>query len=325
MAAEQTAGLASGTDEEPACSVQPVVLLTGASSQLGVFLIPRLIESGYRVVAVSRRASQPKNFESNPLWIQPGILAGEDPALTFSSTVPPPRMMISCGPLELAVSAISQWDEIHRLVMFSTTSVFTKATSANLQEREQIAEILKFENILKVLCKKRSTELVILRPTLIYGCGLDQNISRLARWIKRFGWLPVAGAANGLRQPVHADDLAELAVSALQFDTELQLDSPACGGSTLSYREMVERIFDSQSRSRRVISLSPGLLSFGIKLASALRLSGQTNQEMVARQSMDQVFDDSVLKEQLNYNPRPFNPTPEDFKIPTEAAKYQLR
>jgi hypothetical protein len=46
---------------------------------------------------------------------------------------------------------------------------------------------------------------------------------------------------------------------------------------------------------------------------------------MVRRQNTDLVFDDSVLKEQLEYDPRPFRPVAGDFKIPAEIEKYRLR
>jgi nucleoside-diphosphate-sugar epimerase len=65
------------------------------------------------------------------------------------------------------------------------------------------------------MCALRQLVLTLLRPTLIYGCGLDQNISRLARIIRLCRCMLVAGQARGLRQPVHADDLAALAVAAL--------------------------------------------------------------------------------------------------------------
>jgi nucleoside-diphosphate-sugar epimerase len=297
--------------------------LTGATSQLGVFLIPHLLQAKYRVLAVSRKVQHAIDPNANPAWIGPGGLTATGSAETPDSALDSIEFLISCGPLELALAAISRCKQLRRVVVFSTSSVYTKIASADQAEREQIAEILKLENILGILCEKAGIDLVILRPTMIYGCGLDQNISRLARWIRRFGWLPVAGAATGLRQPVHADDLAQLAVNALGAESRLGLDSPACGGSTLSYREMVERIFHSQSRPVRVVGLPPRLLSWVLGLLTFARLAGKTNREMVTRQNVDLVFDDHDLKQALSYQPRPFRPTPADFEIPASAARYQ--
>ena len=49
------------------------VLVTGATSQIGVFLLPRLREAGYRVTAVSRRP--PASDRSGVVWRR-GDLSG---------------------------------------------------------------------------------------------------------------------------------------------------------------------------------------------------------------------------------------------------------
>ncbi len=41
----------------------------------------------------------------------------------------------------------------------------------------------------KYICKKLGIEYTILRPTMIYGSGLDRNTSSIVRFIKRFGFL----------------------------------------------------------------------------------------------------------------------------------------
>jgi nucleoside-diphosphate-sugar epimerase len=210
------------------------------------------------------------------------------------------------------------------MVVFSTSSVFSKASSPDESENRQIADILASETQLKALCSDRSLALAVFRPTLIYGCGLDRNISLLAAWILRLGWLPLAGQATGLRQPVHADDLAGLAVNALMIDKPVSLDSPACGGSTLTYRQMAELIFDALDKPRRILSLPPRLM---VALLSLLRLFPRlrgVNRQMIRRQNIDLVFDDSALKEYLDYQPRSFKPSTDDFKIPPKLEKYRL-
>jgi hypothetical protein len=47
------------------------------------------------------------------------------------------------------------------------------------------------------------------------------------------------------------------------------------------------------------------------------------NREMIRRQNTDLVFDDSALKQALNYKPRPFRPTAEDYEIPPDLRKYR--
>lgn len=303
---------------------QPTVLLTGASSQLGVFLIPRLLAAGFRVIALSRQASGDSTTpDEHLLWRHPGSFGI---GTTGRNSGLPERvaMLISCGPIEIATEAVIQCPRLERVVVFSTSSVFSKASSPDGSENRQIADILAREAQLQALCSDRGLALAVFRPTLIYGCGLDRNISLLASWIRRLGWIPVAGQAVGLRQPVHADDLARLAVNALLADVPVDLDSPACGGTTLTYRQMAELIFDALDKPRRIISLPPWLMAALVRLLGLLPRFRGVNSQMVRRQNTDLVFDDSALKECLEYEARPFKPSAEDFKIPSELEKYRL-
>ena len=233
-------------------------------------------------------------------------------------------MLLSCGPIEIATKAVMLCPGLERVVVFSTSSVFSKALSPEKSEKKQIADILARETQLKVRCSERGLALAVLRPTLIYGCGLDRNISLLAALIRRMGWLPLAGQAAGLRQPVHADDLASLAVEALMIDKPVNLDSPACGGSTLAYWQMVELIFDALQKPRRIFSLPPWLLVALVRLLGLLPYLRGMNTQMVRRQNTDLVFDDSALKESLEYQPRPFRPSTGDFKNPPVLERYRL-
>ena len=303
---------------------QQTVLLTGATSQLGVFLIPRLLTEGFRVLALSRKASgRPPDPGASLGWIHPDTLdmGADNSSSTISRGV---DILVSCGPVELAVKAVKVCSDLERVVIFSTSSVFSKAGSADPVENDQIADILGGEAELSACCGEAGLALLYLRPTLIYGCGLDRNISRLAAWIRRHGWLPLAGQATGLRQPVHADDLAEVAVRALLADPPLTLDSPACGGSTISYQHMAELIFDSLNKPRRIIGVPPGVLTALTGLVAKLPAFHGLNREMVRRQNTDLVFDDSPLREALDYNPRPFQPASEDYEIPSCAMNYRL-
>ncbi len=163
---------------------------------------------------------------------------------------------------------------MQRVVAFSTTSVLTKAGSENRQEKELIAGIRAEEQQLRTLCEQRDIALTLIRPTLIYGCGMDRNISLMAKFGRRFRFIPVSSDANGLRQPVHADDLAELAVSCLLSETAIRLESAACGGSTLSYRDMMEKTAAACGKGVRILTLDGRVLAVAVRLAALLARAG---------------------------------------------------
>ena len=62
---------------------------------------------------------------------------------------------------------------------------------------------------------ERGIACTVFRPTLIYGAGTDRSLAPIARFARRWRVLPVPLGANGLRQPVHARDLAAACVAVL--------------------------------------------------------------------------------------------------------------
>ena len=292
----------------------PTVLVTGASSQLGIFLLPRLDAAGMAVTAVSRKAPvAPLQATERVCWCRPQQADGEQV-----------EFLVSCAPLELATELVENKMVLRKAVVFSTTSVFTKADSAEASESETVNRISDQEKRLKTVCADRNISLVIIRPTLIYGCGMDSNVSLLLKIGERTGFIPLSRGAAGLRQPVHADDLAKLAVDALKHDTGALLVGQACGGSTLRYRKMAERVAHCGKRKVRLLNLPRAVLSNLVRAASLLGPWKEVNPEMVRRQSEDMVFDDSTFKRHLNWKPRGFNPRPEDFLISQSLKKYHL-
>jgi nucleoside-diphosphate-sugar epimerase len=289
------------------------VLVSGASSQLGVFLLPRLQDAGFRILALSRKAPMaPVEVSERVHWMQPGRERG------------PVDYLVSCGPLELARLLVATHSSLQRVVAFSTSSVLTKIRSGNQEESQQMEKILSDEQRLGSLCAEVGIPLALLRPTLIYGCGLDRTISLMARIGRRSGFIPFASRSSGLRQPVHADDLAELAVRCLLAGTPVELVAVAGGGSLLSYREMMEATAAACGKGVRPLAINTAIMKAAAWVVSMLPGFNGVSVEMVRRQDRDMVFDDSTLRDTLSYDPRPFKPGPGDLEIPAFARALQL-
>ena len=306
--------MALGTDQ---AIKSPGVLLTGASSQIGVFALPMLVKAGFRVIAVSRKGKP----DAYPCLDQVKWL-NESDALDAASDY---QYLLSAGPLQLALKFLVNSNQFKTAVVFSSSSVETKQQSGNTAERDQIRGMLSLESDLSSISENKGLKLVIFRPTLIYGCGLDTNISRLAEWIRRFGLMPVNGKAEGLRQPVHAQDLATVACTALLSKDDLPRVMNLPGGDTLSYSDMVSRIFSALGKPVRLWHLPQWLFVFIAGVANAVKLTGGVNSEMIRRQRSDLVFEDRQARALLNYKPRPFAPGPEDFTLPDFEQQKSTR
>lgn len=304
--------MATGTDQTLSTpGVLRRVLLTGATSQIGVFAIPRLVKAGFQVLAVSRngKPSRWPAVEQVEWFDVPGAMKAVGNCQYF----------LSAGPMELAQEFLSAGTQFKSAVIFSSSSVVSKVESNNRKEKDQVKAMLATESLLREQAAMRGVRLTLCKPTLIYGCGLDTNVSRLAAWIRRYGFIPVNGRAAGLRQPVHADDLAAVAVTALLSEKELPSDLFLAGGETLTYSEMLIRIFEASGKSPNLVHLPQWLFVLLITLVRTVKKNREINSEMARRQRLDLVFDDHPARALLGYDPRPFHPDEKDFSLPESS------
>lgn len=307
--------------------MKPPVVVLGATGQVGLFAISRLLEQERTVIAVTRTAANTPDTGIGGLRRVESSRLGE--VLTTPEDILSGKpALLSCGPVRLALEllqskrpgVVGYWE---RVVITGTTSTLSKKASSDEAERNMIEEIETACVGIREVCSSGQVPLTILSPTLIYGCGMDQNLSRVYRWIQRFGFAPVASVANGLRQPLHVRDLARTIVSALQVDPAPLMESPVCGQGTLPYNQMIGRLFDAAGRKRRFLRLHGVSIPLVVGLSRLVPGSSGLNSEMFRRQSNDLVFDDSPAREQLGHNPGEFHPTDTDFMLPPEVERIR--
>ncbi len=277
----------------------PVVLVLGASNPIGRrFLARASVRPELQLIAVSRRP--PASSPDGVTWLQ------QDLAIQPVSVMAP--ALISIGPVGLALRQLEDTPSIGRVVALSSASTEFKSDSPDPAERKQMAAIRADEARLTELCADRGVGLTLLKTTMIYGGGSDANVSRLAALSARLPFVPVVG--SGLRQPVHADDLAELALRVLAMDERSYGTFLLGGGEVLDYRAMIRRIASANGRRVRILSLPAGLLKPALVVAHALGRLRDVQPAMLERQALDLVVDDQPAREKLGWQPRPFRPEP---------------
>ena len=232
--------------------MKPRVVVSGASGQVGLFSIALLLASGFRVVALNR-GEDPARESTIPGLEICGMKAFVSSLAGQAATQP--QVLLSCGPAELAraltrpeMGLLAAWS---RVVMVGTTSTDSKQDSADSAERAQVARISDVIESVRADCAAEDKLCVVLKPTLIYGCGMDHNLSRVYRFIRKTGFVPMARCADGQRQPLHVADLATTLVRAIDCEPAESLVSPVCGGSTLSYSDMMLVLFEVAQRPVR--------------------------------------------------------------------------
>lgn len=273
----------------------------GATSLVGKCLIPLLIESGARVCAFSRQSIE--HVGDGITWrnLSDTRSANTDQLDCWICVVP-----IWVLPEHFPLIELSG---ARRVVALSSTSRFTKVGSGNTAENAIAARLIAAEERVQAWAASCGVEWVILRPTLIYGEGRDKNVTEIARLIRRFGFFPLLGKAQGLRQPVHAADVAAACCAALLSPGAVNHAYNLSGGETLTYRAMVERIFTAMHRRARFVTIPLGAFRLAIACLRCLPRYRKWTTAMAERMNQDMVFDHSAAARDLGFSPRVFQPS----------------
>lgn len=269
------------------------ILVTGASSQVGLYLRR---QAGARALTLVGRA-RPRVVAPGETWVQ-ADMSGDPPPTALSEA----DAIISFGPMDglAAWLALQARVAAHHVVATSSMSAVSKRDSPVEADRTLSARLRAGEAALIAQCERLGIGWTILRPTMIYGAGLDHNLTPVARMARRTRVLPMP-QASGLRQPVHAEDVALAAIAAVRGGAAAGRIVEIGGGERLPYLAMFQRL--RESLGCRVVPVPvPGV---ALRAAAALL---PPMRGPLGRLEADLVADNTVLNALLGVDPRPFHP-----------------
>jgi nucleoside-diphosphate-sugar epimerase len=276
---------------------QRKALVFGGSGQIGERLLDNLRRAGWQVSAVSRTA---RPARPGLEWIGGDLSGHWQGARDFD-------VVFSCGPLD----HFARWYAASdlgpaRVVAFGSTSVDVKQDSADLAERDVARRLREAEATLFAAAQARGVAATVLRPTLVYGAGRDKTLSVIAAMARRSGVFVLPASANGLRQPVHVQDLADAAMQVLEQPATAGQAYALGGGEVLGYGEMVRRVLAALQPPARLLRIPTPLFALALRVAHAFgRLRGM-NAAALARMQEPLAFDTAPARRDFGYAPRPF-------------------
>lgn len=271
----------------------PRVLLTGATSQIGRALMPMLHAQGHRVVALSRAEQAPKDLSVE--WHRVDLAEGW-PDVTAC------EWLISFGPMQALANALStlsaapcQW-----LVATSSMSAESKRNSIVAEDRALSASLRQAESALITQCERLGIGWTVLRPTMIYGLGVDENLSLIARRALQTRLFPYP-KGQGLRQPVHAEDVALAALHAMDNSSAQGKIIEIGGGERIRIDDMFRRLRDDMPVWTMPLPVPRWLMQLAGKSMPKLRGA-------LSRVDDDLVANNHQLTMLLDVHPRGFSP-----------------
>lgn len=292
----------------------PCALVLGASGQIGRFLVPRLLSAGWSVLAVSRRP--PLSRQGGVRWVQGDLFAG-------MPELPAVEAIFSLGPLD----GFARWlarvslPQAPRIVAMSSMSAVSKRHSADPAEQSLARSLLEAEAALETAARCLGAAWTILRCTLIYGAGMDRNLTPLAQLAAKCRIFPKLAFATGLRQPVHAADLADACLAAVANSQAEQQVLELGGGERLAFSDMLERVIESLPVRILRIPLNEPMARLGLKLVRAVRPKGTPGPAFLDRLRTDLIVDDAPARRILAWSPRGFAPDASTW-VPETGFEY---
>lgn len=280
-----------------------MILVTGANGVVGKPLCQRLDEENRAFKRVSRDSTTGDiqwdlNHDLNPNQYQ---------SLKGVTT------LIHCAPIWLLNNHIATLHAlgIKRMVVFSSTSVLSKQASINAHEQLLVKQLKDGESALTNFNSSNNINdsdclnYTILRPSMIYGYGRDQNVSHIAKFIKKYHFMVLMGKATGLRQPVHCDDLVTTSIDIINQTHCYSKTYNLAGASVFTYRQMVERIFREMNRKALILNAPLFVFKLSFWLLNKIGRFAY-NSEMANRMNQDLCYDYQAAKDDFNYAPQAF-------------------
>lgn len=276
------------------------VIVAGATGQVGLSILKRLLTNNIKTIGLFH--NQIIDYRNDNLkWVQGDIASGY-----FSFSNEKPKTLIHTPAIWLLAPQLEKFAEmgIKRIICFSSTSIDGKAKSSNVYEKKSVQKFISSEKEVAQKCKELGIDFTIFRPTMIYGTGLDRNVSSIINFINKFGFFPVSYPANGLRQPVHNDDLAIAILKSINNENSYGETYVLSGKTELTYYDMVNKISSTLNKGNRATKIP--FLPQIINLLTIFSSNEEINGEIAKRMNQNLVFSYKEASKDFDYSPREF-------------------
>jgi uncharacterized protein YbjT (DUF2867 family) len=231
--------------------------VTGAFGYSGRYIATRLLEEGRTVVTLTNSVDRANPFGG---WVRAvplsfgepeklaAALAGVDVLYNTYWVRFNHRTFTHVGAVEntLTLFEAARRAGVRRVVHVSITN------PSEHSPLEYFAGKARLERALR----ESGLAYAILRPTVLFGRE-DILINNIAWALRRFPFFAVFGDGSYRLQPVHVDDLAELAVAEGMRSENVIIN--AIGTETFTYRELVKAVGDAIGRPRALVNVSPAM------------------------------------------------------------------
>lgn len=121
------------------------------------------------------------------------------------------------------------------------------------------------EVALRQIADETGMEVVIIRPSLVYGPGVKANFLNMMHWLNKGIPLPL-GAVNNKRSLVALDNLLDLIMTCIDHPSAANQTFLVSDGEDISTTELLERMATALGKPARLLPVPMDLLQLGATL-----------------------------------------------------------
>jgi nucleoside-diphosphate-sugar epimerase len=265
------------------------VTVVGATGKLGRMVARRLLARGIPVIPVVR----------SPEKLDPELkLAARRFDVERKETIAPAlrdtKLLVSCLHGRHGVDLLNGLPHgAERVVLLGSTRIFTRFPDPNVALLQATQDALARSGIPGVM----------LHPTMIYGAAAENNLQRIAAYIRKFGIIPLPGGGRTLLQPVHVEDVAACVEAALFHPEAPGGPIVVAGPEPVSYRDVVLAVGGAIGRRPLILPLPGPLLEAGAGLTALLPFLPRIRRAEIRRLAEDKTFVIDDMRQRLGVQP----------------------
>ena len=281
------------------------ILVTGSSGFLGGYLVPWLVDRGYRVRGLVRDPERARRVTGAEV-----VVGDLTDATSLDAAVQGVDVVV-----HLAAVADSSDPELNERVNVVGTRwlaaaaeragvtrfVNVSTTCAGRDLRDAYGDTkLRAERELDV----RGLDVTHLRPTMIYGRG-SKEWDLFTRVVRLLPGVPVPGSGRTVLRPVYLDDVLDLIGRILDSPTSIGRTYDVAGPEPIATADLVELVGRAQGLRRRALAFPARPAVLGAKMLGRLMQRPLINVDQVMAFMQDTIVDIQPARADLGWDPRP--------------------
>jgi uncharacterized protein YbjT (DUF2867 family) len=269
------------------------VTLVGATGKLGQHVARRLLARGIPVIPVVRR----------PERLMPGLrgiarVFDLDRPETIKPVLQDAKLFVSCVHGRHGADLIAALPrDVERVVLLGSTRIFTRFPDPNVAELQHSADAL----------AQSGFSGVMLHPTMIYGAAAENNLQRIAAYIRKLGIIPLPDGGRTLLQPIHVEDVARCVEAALYRDEAPGAPIVVAGPEPITYRDLVMAVGAAIKRKPFILPIPGPLLELIAMFTAILPLLPRIRRDEIRRLSEDKAFPIDEMMQRLGVQSMPLS------------------